>query len=193
MKKLIVIDGNGHLMGRLASVSAKYLLDGHKIIILNSEKIEISGKNIKNKFKFLSLYKKRTTTNPRKGPFHFKSPSQIFWKVIRGMLPHKTKRGSNALFNLKIYEGEPPSYHKLKKLIVPSALRITKLQPGRIFSKLGDISHEIGWNKKNLVEQLTDFKKTKNKLYYIQKNKKINKSILISKKKDLLNIFYVNY
>nr|UXY87798.1 60S ribosomal protein L13A [Cryptomonas curvata] len=193
MKNLFIIDGNGHLMGRLASISAKYLLDGNKIVILNCEKIEISGKQIKNKLKYFSLFKKRTTTNPKKGPFHFKSPSQIFWKVIRGMLPHKTKRGSIALSKLKVYEGEPPSYHKIKKLIVPNALRITKLQPGRTFSKLGDISHGIGWTKKNLTERLTDLKKNKHKLYYKQKNAKINKTTMLSKRNNLVNILYVKY
>nr|UXY88301.1 60S ribosomal protein L13A [Cryptomonas curvata] len=191
MKNLYIIDGKGHLMGRLASICAKYLLNGTKIVVLSCEKIEISGKLIKNKLKYLSLYKKRTSTNPRRGPFHFKSPSQIFWKVIRGMLPHKTKRGSSALANLKVYEGVPPSYINIKKLVVPIALRILRLSPGRNYSKLGDISSEIGWTKKNLIEQLNDSRKIKNKLYYIEKTNKINKQILKSTKNRDLNLFYI--
>ena len=156
MKNLFIIDGKGHLMGRLASICAKYLLNGNKIVIINCESIEISGKPIKKKFEYLSLFKKKTTTNPKRGPFHFKSPSQIVWKSIRGMLPHKTKRGTNALNNLKVYESEPSSYFKTKKLIIPIALRIMKLKPGRIFSKLGQVADEIGWKKKNLIERLND-------------------------------------
>ena len=38
-----IIDGKGHLMGRLASICAKELLEGKKIIILRCEKIEKSG------------------------------------------------------------------------------------------------------------------------------------------------------
>ena len=78
MKNLFIIDGKGHLMGRLASICAKYLLNGNKIVIINCESIEISGKPIKKKFEYLSLFKKKTTTNPKRGPFHFKSPSQKY-------------------------------------------------------------------------------------------------------------------
>ena len=96
-----VIDGKGHLLGRLASICAKELLEGKKIVVVRCEKINKSGKHIKNKLNIISKYKKRTHTNHRHGPFHFKTPSQTFWKTIRGMLPHKTFRGSDALMRLK--------------------------------------------------------------------------------------------
>ena len=193
MKNLFIIDGKGHLMGRLASICAKYLLNGNKIVIINCESIEISGKPIKKKFEYLSLFKKKTTTNPKRGPFHFKSPSQIVWKSIRGMLPHKTKRGTNALNNLKVYESEPSSYFKTKKLIIPIALRIMKLKPGRIFSKLGQVADEIGWKKKNLIERLNDSKKKKSKFYYKEKVKKIKNKIINSIQNKNLEILYVKY
>ena len=191
MKNLFTIDGKGHLMGRLASICAKYLLSGNKIVIINCEKIELSGKLIKNKFKYLSVFKKRTTTNPKRGPFHFKSPSQIIWKAIRGMLPHKTKRGTSALYNLKVYDGEPLFYVKTKKLIVPTALRIIKLKPGRIYSKLGDISDGIGWTKKSLIDRFDDFKGKKNKLYYHHKITEINNKIIKSIQNRHLEIFNI--
>nr|UXY87306.1 60S ribosomal protein L13A [Cryptomonas sp.] len=180
MKILQVINGNGHLIGRLASVCAKQLLNGKKIVVVHCEKIEISGKEIKNKYKYLSLRKKRTNTNPRRGPFHFRSPSQIFWKVVRGMLPHKTKRGTNALMNLRVYEGVPPSLVKMKKFVIPEALRILRLSPGRKYSKLENISNQIGWTKKTLIAQMNNERNVKNKYYHI------NKTILIRKKTSKL-------
>ena len=36
------------------------------------------------------------------GPFHLRAPSRIFWRTVRGMLPHKTKRGAEALNRLKV-------------------------------------------------------------------------------------------
>lgn len=39
----VVIDGRGHLLGRLASVVAKELLGGQKVIIVRCEQITISG------------------------------------------------------------------------------------------------------------------------------------------------------
>mmetsp|Transcript_41153 Transcript_41153/g.63411 ORF Transcript_41153/g.63411 Transcript_41153/m.63411 type:complete len:156 (-) Transcript_41153:1741-2208(-) len=151
MKNFFIVDGKGHLFGRLASICAKELLKGKKVIILRSEKIEISGKHIKNKLQFLSKFKKRTNTNPKRGPFHFKNPSRIFWKGVRGMLPHKIKKGTDALKRLRIYEGIPLAFWKMKKMVVPNALRILKLAPGRKYSRLGDIANEIGWVKKNFI------------------------------------------
>jgi len=148
-----VIDGKGHLMGRLASICAKELLEGKKIIIVRCEKIEISGSHIRNKLKFISRSKKRTTTNPKRGPFHFKTPSQVFWKSVRGMLPHKTFRGSDALMRLKLYDGIPSSLTAIKKLIIPSALRVIKLAPNRKYTSIGKIFSEIGWNKKKTLEE----------------------------------------
>lgn len=43
MSDTIVIDGKGHLLGRLASVVAKQLLEGKKIVVVRSEAIVISG------------------------------------------------------------------------------------------------------------------------------------------------------
>ena len=36
------------------------------------------------------------------GPFHLRAPSRIFWRTVRGMLPHKTKRGAEGLNRLKV-------------------------------------------------------------------------------------------
>jgi large subunit ribosomal protein L13Ae len=41
--------------------------------------------------------RKRRNHNPRKGFVHYRSPSRIFWRVVRGMLPRKTARGAAAL------------------------------------------------------------------------------------------------
>eukprot|EP00494_Astrolonche_serrata_P003785 UN03793 len=46
-------------------------------------------------------------TNPRRGPFHTKSPSAIFARTVRGMLPYKTLRGTKAYMRLRCYEGVP--------------------------------------------------------------------------------------
>lgn len=39
----VVIDGKGHLLGRLASIVAKQLLDGQKIVVVRCEALNISG------------------------------------------------------------------------------------------------------------------------------------------------------
>lgn len=43
MSDVTVIDGKGHLLGRLASIVAKQLLLGRKIVVVRTEQILISG------------------------------------------------------------------------------------------------------------------------------------------------------
>ncbi|XP_021819562.1 60S ribosomal protein L13a-4-like [Prunus avium] len=35
------------------------------------------------------------------------------------MIPHKTKRGATVLARLKAYEGVPPPYDKIKRMVIP--------------------------------------------------------------------------
>lgn len=51
--------------------------------------------------------------------------------LFLGMLPHKTERGKQALRRLKAYEGIPPPYDRRKRVVVPGALRVICLKPGR--------------------------------------------------------------
>lgn len=46
---LVVIDGKGHLFGRLASTVAKELLNGKRVVIVRSELVEMSGSLFRNK------------------------------------------------------------------------------------------------------------------------------------------------
>ena len=48
--------------------------------------------------------------NPRRGYKHYRTPSRVFWKVVRGMLNYKSPKGANALERLKVFEGVPPPY-----------------------------------------------------------------------------------
>lgn len=41
--KEVVIDGRGHLLGRLASIVAKELLSGQKVVVVRCEELMISG------------------------------------------------------------------------------------------------------------------------------------------------------
>ena len=100
-EKVVVIDGSGHLMGRLASVIAKQILTGQRVVVVRCESICISGNFYRNKLKVLDYLRKRMNTKPSKGPYHFRCPSKCLFKVVRGMIPHKTKRGMEALNRLK--------------------------------------------------------------------------------------------
>ena len=116
--------------------------------------------------KYQEFLKKRMNTNPSRGPFHLRSPAKIVWRTIRGMIPHKTKRGAAALDKIKVFEGVPTPYDKMKKSCIPSALRVIRLKPNRKFCQLGRLSHEVGWKYQSVVQTLEEKRKAKAALWY---------------------------
>merc|ERR1711870_199080 len=90
--------------------------------------INISGSHFRNKLKYQDFLRKRCNVNPARGPFHFRAPSKIFWRTVRGMVPHKTPRGAAALAHLKVFEGVPPPYDKVNRMVCPQALRVLRLR-----------------------------------------------------------------
>ncbi|NIU39901.1 50S ribosomal protein L13, partial [Candidatus Bathyarchaeota archaeon] len=77
-----VVDASGLILGRMASMVAKRLLNGENIVIVNAERSTISGKRlskIREARKFLEV------GHPGKGPFHQRRPDRILRRTIRGM------------------------------------------------------------------------------------------------------------
>jgi hypothetical protein len=75
----------------------------------------------------------------------------MFWRTIRGMIPHKTARGAAALERLKTFDGVPPPYDHKKRMVVPQALRVLRLKPGRKYCTVGRLGHEFGWKYQDVV------------------------------------------
>ncbi|KFB45497.1 60S ribosomal protein L13a [Anopheles sinensis] len=171
VKKPILIDGRGHLVGRLASVIAKQLLSGRSVVVVRCEDLQLSGHFFRNKIKFLAYLRKRCNVNPARGPFHFRAPSRMLWKAVRGMVPHKTKRGQEALRRLKVYEGIPQPYDRQKRLVVPIALRKLCLRPDRKYCTIDRVAHEVGWKYRDVVSNLEAKRKIKSRLAYLHKKK----------------------
>ncbi|TRY83796.1 hypothetical protein DNTS_035367 [Danionella cerebrum] len=174
--KVLIIDGRGHLLGRLSAILAKQMLQGHKVVVVRCEGINISGNFYRNKLKYLAFLRKRMNTNPSRGPYHFRAPSRIFWRTVRGMLPHKTKRGQAALERLKVFDGIPPPYDKRKRMVVPAALKNVRLKPTRKFALLGRLAHEVGWKYQAITSTLEEKRKARSKLRYGQKKLEIKLS-----------------
>ncbi|CAM6001122.1 unnamed protein product [Sphagnum balticum] len=70
------------------------------------------------------------------------------------MIPYKSARGAAAIGRLKVFEGVPAPYDTKKREVIPDALRSVKLSSFRKFCVLGDLSAEVGWGKRSLVEKL---------------------------------------
>lgn len=154
-RKPILVDGKGHLVGRLAAVVAKQLLSGEKITVVRCEQMNISGSFFRNKLFVLAYLRKKFVTNPKRGgPHHNRAPSKMFFKAVRGMIPHKTVRGAKALSRLRVYDGVPPELVPKKKMVVPHALKALRLRSRSKFCVLGELAAQTGWKKQDLLKEL---------------------------------------
>ena len=133
-----------------------------------------SGSLFRNKLIFYEFLRKSINTNPRRGHVHYRSPARIFWKAVRGMLPHKTPHGAAALGRLKVFDGIPFPYDHKKRLVVPEALKIVQLRENRKFCVLGDLAKLGGWTNKEVIERLEAKRKVKADKYWQVKKKKID-------------------
>ena len=160
------------MMGRLASIVAKQLLRGQKVVVVRCEGLNISGSLFRNKLTFHEFLQKANNTNPRRNFKHYRSPSRIFWRVLRGMTPHKMARGKAALQRLKVFEGIPYPYDQRKRMVVPDALRMLRLRPGRNYCTLSDLATQVGWNKADIISQVEAKRKVKSEKYFQNKSRK---------------------
>ncbi len=134
-----VIDAEGLILGRMASVVAKRLLEGERIDIVNAEGAVVSGKRlqvIKERKEFLEV------GGPTKGPFHYRKPNAIIRRTIRGMLPHRKPRGRDAYRRLKVYIGVPRKLGGVEAESIEVA-HVDRLR-GRYIT-VGEIAKNIGW------------------------------------------------
>lgn len=109
----IIINGENAVLGRLASYVAKQALKGIEVIIVNSEKAIIVGKekNILERYR-----KKRARGGYGSGPFYPTPSEKILKRTIRNMLPYKKKKGREALKRVKCFKGIPKEFES-KKMI----------------------------------------------------------------------------
>nr|O65055.1 RecName: Full=Large ribosomal subunit protein uL13; AltName: Full=60S ribosomal protein L13a [Picea mariana]AAC32117.1 probable 60s ribosomal protein L13a [Picea mariana] len=164
--KEVVVDARHHMLGRLASILAKELLHGQRVVVVRCEEICMSGGLVRQKMKYLRFLRKRMNTKPSHGPIHFRAPSRILWRTIRGMIPHKTKRGAAALATLRAFEGVPPPYDRKKRMVIPDALKVLRLQPGHKYCLLGRLSKEVGWHHFDTITELEEKRKAKAQVSY---------------------------
>eukprot|EP00997_Jenningsia_sp_PLL12_P007607 NODE_4266_length_680_cov_42.646593_g3630_i0.p1 GENE.NODE_4266_length_680_cov_42.646593_g3630_i0~~NODE_4266_length_680_cov_42.646593_g3630_i0.p1 ORF type:complete len:215 (+),score=48.63 NODE_4266_length_680_cov_42.646593_g3630_i0:49-645(+) len=172
-EKELLIDGRGHLLGRLASIVAKELLRGQRIVVVRCEAINKSGSLFRNKLKYYEFLRKHKNSNHRRGAFHFRTPSRMFWRTVRGMLTHKLARGSIALDKLKVFEGVPYPYDHKKRVVIPDALKVLRMKDHRKFCNLGEIAKLAGWKRTDVVAKLEENRKAKAQKYFELKQKKV--------------------
>jgi large subunit ribosomal protein L13Ae len=91
------------------------------------------------------------------------------------MLPHKTARGAAALGRLKVFEGVPAPYDTKKREVVSDALKAVKLSYARKYCKLGDLSSQVGWGKRDLIDTLETKRKERASAWHKKRIEQANK------------------
>lgn len=115
VESMRIIDGNDSILGRLGSHVAKGLLKGENIIIINAEKIVISGESDRIVEKYKKRRNMKDKANPEHSPHWPRRPDLLVKRVVRGMLPFDRPRGKIVFKNLKVYVGVPDELKEEKK------------------------------------------------------------------------------
>lgn len=115
-RKWLVVDADGQVLGRLASVVASKLRGKHKpefaphmdngdfVVVLNADKIRVTGRKMDQK-----VYYKHTGFPGGIKEIGLrdlleKKPEEVIIKAVRGMLP-KNRLGRKMIKKLKVYAG----------------------------------------------------------------------------------------
>ena len=115
---MTVIDANGLILGRLASIVAQRLLLGEEINIINAERAVVSGSPETTVSKYQTM---REKGSKEKGPYFPKRSDMILRRTIRGMLPHKKAFGKAAFGRLRVYMGTPAELKDVEAETLDSA------------------------------------------------------------------------
>jgi large subunit ribosomal protein L13 len=141
MSTRTVIDADGLILGRMASVIAKRLLAGETIELVNAQNVVISG----NKHKLVEDWKEFLIVGGfGKGPVHHRRPHEIVRRTVRGMLPYRIKKGEEAYKRLHVHIGVPDEFEKAEMEKMPE-YHSSKLNHRGV--TVGELAESIGWNK----------------------------------------------
>jgi len=136
-KKWVIIDADGLVVGRLASLIALRLRGKHKpgytphldcgdnVIVVNAAKAVLTGKKLRDKVYhwhtgYIGGIKERTAGEVMRGKF----PERVIEKAVQRMLP-RGPLGRKQFSNLRVYPG-PEHKHEAQQ---PEKIDIASLNP----------------------------------------------------------------
>ncbi len=135
-----VYDGTNMILGRLACNVAKDALLGEEVVVVNCEKVIVSGKKV-------DVFAHYVQRQNRKG-YPLKSrklprlSDRFVRKAIRGMLPWKQERGKTAFDKIMCHINVPAEFAG-KELITVDEAHVKKL-PNLQFVKVKEIVEHLG-------------------------------------------------
>lgn len=112
-----IIDGKDAVLGRIASYAAKESLKGEDIVIVDCDKVIVTGnkKNIKTEFEET----RGRVGSTQHGPKISRTSEKVVKRAVRGMLPnYRHGRGRVAFKRIKCYAGIPKEFEAAKKISI---------------------------------------------------------------------------
>ena len=135
-----IYNGEGLILGRMATVIAKELLLGEEIKVVICEKIIISGK--KEKVIANEKTKRARKGYPLKSAKFSRLPDRFVRRTIRGMLPWKITRGKEAYKRVMCYIGIPEVIANEKMIVLEKAS--AKKLPTLKYITIGEVCKALG-------------------------------------------------
>jgi large subunit ribosomal protein L13 len=111
-----IIDAQDVVLGRLATQAATLLRGKHKptfaphvdtgdfVIVINAEKVALSGAKLTDKFDYRHSGQPGGLTATSYGDLLKSNPRRVIEKAVKGMLPHN-RLGRQQITKLKVYAG----------------------------------------------------------------------------------------
>ena len=115
-KKWIIIDAEGVVLGRLASIVAMRLRGKHKpsftphmdcgdnVIIINAEKVQITGKKRQENYYWHTGYPGGIKSRTKEEILEGDHPDRVLMRAVKRMLPGN-RLSRKQMTNLRIYAG----------------------------------------------------------------------------------------
>jgi len=143
LSKVIVVDAEGAILGRLCTYIAKALQEGYRVYVVNAERAVLSGERRRVIESYKVWLRIKTLRNPQKrSPKRPRTPISLLKRAVEGMLPKNFSKGYNALTNLKVYVGVPEELRRERIVKVES---VSKSRLGREYITLGEVAKALGW------------------------------------------------
>ena len=139
----IYVDASGQIAGRFCSKVAKLLLNGKRVVVLNSERALVSGGRVSVRQEWTERLGLYSHVNPLYGPIHYRRPDNILRRMVRGMVPHQENKGRMAMKRLRVYMGVPTAYREveLTKFDDTAAPR-----PLPLYTTMAEVASDLGWS-----------------------------------------------
>jgi len=136
----MIVNAEGLVAGRLASKVAKAAINGEDVVIINAEKVVLVGKQTAIMPKFKQRVEASVKSNPHYGPKYDRIPSKMLRRMIKGMLPNKSRTAESLLKQISIYNLTTDKVDTTKAITMEDI----KCNQKHDFMLLGDVAKALG-------------------------------------------------